>query len=66
MNSNKAILLFLAATLVILAVVTVMPDAQARMVNHLGYRAVCPFSPYSTLTLLAMSGVFYVIARALH
>jgi len=56
----------LAATLVILAVVTVMPDAQARMVNHLGYRAVCPFSPYSTLTLLAMSGVFYVIARALH
>jgi hypothetical protein len=52
-----AVILFLA-----LAGVTVVPFSNP-MVSDLGYHTLCPFAPWSTLTLLFLAGVGWVVRR---
>jgi hypothetical protein len=63
MNSKKLSFFLLALVFFILAFVTLVPNSSERIVSHLGYRSVCPFAPYSTLTLFIMSGGFYLLGR---
>ena len=42
----------LSILLVVLAVKTIIPDADASKESRLGYRACCSFAPWSTLILL--------------
>ena len=43
-----------------LAVVTLIPMASASKASLLGYRALCSFSPISTIGLLALAG-FHIL-----
>jgi hypothetical protein len=54
--------LLFAATILfaVLAAVTVVPYSTP-MVSDLGYHTVCPFAPYSTLTLLFVAGLAWVV-----
>ncbi len=44
-----------------LAIVTLIPLASASKVSLLGYKALCSFSPISTLGLLALAGLHIVL-----
>jgi hypothetical protein len=44
----------------VLAAVTVVPYSTP-MASDLGYHTVCPFAPYSTLTLLFVAGLAWVV-----
>jgi len=46
--------------LAILALVTLVPYSTP-MVSDVGYHTVCPFAPYSTLTLLFLAGLAWVV-----
>lgn len=54
--------LLLAATilLAVLAGVTLVPYSSP-MVSDLGYHTLCPFAPWSTLTLLFLAGLAWVL-----
>jgi hypothetical protein len=54
--------MLLAATilLVVLAAVTLVPFSNP-MVSDLGYHTLCPFAPWSTLTLLFLAGLAWVL-----
>ena len=65
---SSTILLGLAVLFVGLAVLTLLPF-QAPKANDLGYVSMCPFAPWSTLSLLLVAGVIwairqYVVTRA--
>lgn len=55
-----------AASLLLLigACVTLIPWSN-HMVSDLGYHTLCPFAPWSTLTLLFLAGVAHVVRRYL-
>ena len=54
-------LLFAAAILLaVCAGVTLVPYSTP-MVSDLGYHTLCPFAPYSTLTLLFLAGLAWVV-----
>lgn len=54
-------LLFAAAILfVLLAAVTLVPYSTP-MVSDLGYHTVCPFAPWSTLTLLFLGWLAWIL-----
>ena len=40
-----------------LAIVTLIPAASASKVAPLGYKALCSFSPYSTIGLVLLAGL---------
>jgi len=42
------------------ACVTLIPWSTP-MVSDMGYHTVCPFAPYSTMTLLVLAGLAWVI-----
>ena len=44
-----------------LAVVTLIPLASASKVSLLGYKALCSFSPISTLGMLALAGLHILL-----
>lgn len=44
----------------VLAAVTLVPSS-APMVSDLGYRTLCPFAPWSTLTLLFLGWLAWVL-----
>ncbi|HTS77186.1 MAG TPA: hypothetical protein VMG40_13325 [Bryobacteraceae bacterium] len=57
-----------AITFVIIALLTLIPFSAAKM-NDLGYHSICPFAPWSTLALLFVALVAwmvrgYVLTRA--
>lgn len=56
--------LLLAATilLVISALVTLLPSSALK-ISDLGYRTLCPFAPWSTITLLFLAGLGWVVKR---
>lgn len=58
--------LLLAATilLVVLAGVTLLPGSSP-VLSDLGYHTLCPFAPWSTLTLLFLGGLSWVVRRYL-
>ncbi len=45
-----------------LAIWTLMPGSASK-VNDLGYVSACPFAPWSTLSLLLLAGVIWVIRQ---
>jgi len=57
----QAVLLGLAAVLAVSGLLTLVPVASTRDKSDLGYYALCPFAPYSTLTLLGLAGVAWVM-----
>ena len=44
----------------VLALVTLVPFST-KMVSDLGYHTLCPFAPWSTLTLLFVAGLAWVV-----
>ena len=48
-----------------LAIVTLIPLASASKASLLGYKALCSFSPISTIILLALAGMhIFLLKRA--
>jgi len=60
-NIGKA-LLVLAMLAVAAAIATLIPDSAAKP-NDLGYRSLCTFAPWSTLILLIVAGLVWVIRQ---
>ena len=58
----SSILLVLAILLTLAAVATILPWSSF-MVSDLGYYTLCPFAPYSTLTLLFLAGLGWVVRK---
>jgi hypothetical protein len=56
------LLIVLIGVFVALAIWTVLPG-NASKPNDLGYFSVCSFAPWSTLALLLVAGVLWVIRR---
>ncbi len=56
----SAFLLVVAILLVALAGVTLMPYSTP-MVSDLGYHTVCPFAPWSTITLLFLAWLAWIV-----
>jgi hypothetical protein len=54
--------LFLTATILLMtgACATLVPYSSP-MVSDLGYHTLCPFAPWSTLTLLFLAGLAWVV-----
>jgi hypothetical protein len=50
-----------AALIVALAVVTLLPFSSSNIRSDLGYSSLCPFAPWSTLTLLAGAGLVWLV-----
>ena len=60
---NLSSLLFAAFILfMVLALVTLIPYGS-KVVSDLGYFTLCPFAPYSTLTLLFFGGVAWAVRQ---
>ena len=60
-RKNLSSLLFAATVLFgILAAVTLIPHAN-KMVSDLGYHTLCPFAPWSTLTLLFLGWLAWTV-----
>ncbi len=64
-KSLSALLLALAILSLILALATLIPVSSSSpgIVSDLGYYTFCPFAPYSTLTLLFVAGLAWVVRR---
>lgn len=55
-----ALLLVCAVIAVVLAVATLLPSS-APVISDLGYSTWCPFAPWSTITLLVLGGLAWVV-----
>ncbi len=58
----SSLLLAASILLLVLAAVTLIPWSSP-MVSDLGYHTLCPFAPYSTLTLLFLAWVFRAVRQ---
>jgi hypothetical protein len=56
------VLLFSTILFLVLAAATLAPSS-ALMTSDLGYATFCPFAPWSTLTLLFLAGLGWVIRQ---
>ena len=63
-DSRNTILLGLVVLFIGLAVLTLLPFTAPRA-NDLGYMSMCPFAPWSTLSLLVVAGVIWAIRQYL-
>jgi hypothetical protein len=57
MNKHLSVHTIFVAIHLLAAVLTVIPREGASKVCRLGYRALCSFTPYGTLILLALAGL---------
>jgi hypothetical protein len=55
------LLLAAAALLALGALVTLLPFSSNNIKSDLGYSSLCPFAPWSTLTLLTGAGLAWLI-----
>jgi hypothetical protein len=55
------VLMAAAALIVALALVTLLPFSSNNIRSDLGYASLCPFAPWSTLTLLAGAGLVWLV-----
>jgi len=55
-------LLVLSILLAALGLATLVPH-ESRMVSDLGYDTFCPFAPWSSLTLLALAALGWVVRQ---
>jgi H+/Cl- antiporter ClcA len=64
-KSLSALLLAVAILFLVLALATLIPvsSSSPATVSDLGYYTLCPFAPYSTLTLLFVAGLAWVVRR---
>jgi hypothetical protein len=62
MSRQDLSFVFLASAVVfaVLAAATVIPF-RASMISDLGYYTLCPFAPWSTLMLLLVAGISWVL-----
>jgi hypothetical protein len=58
----SSLLLASAVLLAVLAAVTLLPYSSP-MISDLGYHTLCPFAPWSTVTLLVLAGLAWVVRR---
>jgi hypothetical protein len=58
----SSFLLVCAILLAIGAAVTLLPSS-ALTISDLGYRTLCPFAPWSTVTLLFLAGLAWVVRQ---
>jgi hypothetical protein len=63
-RTSNTLLLGLIVLFVGLAVLTLLPFTAPRA-NDLGYMSMCPFAPWSTLSLLVVAGVIWAIRQYL-
>ncbi len=63
MPNQRLLTLLLAGSslLVLLALVTLLPFSSNNIKSDLGYNSLCPFAPWSSLTLLAGAGMLWLI-----
>ena len=62
MEKKKSLVhLIFAVVELSLAVVTLIPMASASKASFLGYKALCSFSPISTIGLLALAGLHILL-----
>lgn len=63
MPNQRLLNLLLAATLLLVlgVVVTLLPFSSTNIKSDLGYNSLCPFAPWSTLTLLMGAGLAWII-----
>jgi hypothetical protein len=61
----STVLLAIAILSVVLALATLIPvsSSSPAMISDLGYYTLCPFAPYSTLTLLFVAALAWVVRR---
>lgn len=61
----SGLLLAVAILFLVLAFATLVPytSGSAAMVSDLGYYTLCPFAPYSTLTLVFVAALAWVVRR---
>ena len=55
------VLMAAAALIVALALVTLLPFSSNNIRSDLVYASLCPFAPWSTLTLLAGAGLVWLV-----
>lgn len=58
----SSLLLAAAILFMALAAATLVPFSTP-MISDLGYHTLCPFAPWSTLTLLFVAGLAWVVRR---
>jgi hypothetical protein len=63
MPKQKLLNVLLTAAILIgaLAIATLLPFSSNNIKSDLGYSSLCPFAPWSTLTLLGFAGVAWLI-----
>jgi len=64
MSRQNLTALLLACTILLLAgaLATVLPSSSLK-ISDLGYATLCPFAPWSTLTLLFLAGLGWVVRQ---
>jgi hypothetical protein len=55
-------ILVVSSLLAVLGLATLVPH-QSKMVSDLGYDTFCPFAPWSTLTLLGLAALGWVVRQ---
>lgn len=58
----SSLLLVSAILLTIGAAVTLIPSSSL-VISDLGYHTLCPFAPWSTITLLFLAGLAWVVRK---
>jgi len=63
MTNQKLLNILTAVTvlLVLAAAVTLLPFSSNNIRSDLGYSSLCPFAPWSTLTLLVFAGLAWLV-----
>ncbi|HEY1760067.1 MAG TPA: hypothetical protein VGG72_32140 [Bryobacteraceae bacterium] len=54
------VLFAVAALIAAMALATLVPFSSGNIKSDLGYMSLCPFAPWSTLTLLAFAGLVWL------
>jgi len=56
----STLLLVISLVLLVLGVATLVPHSST-LLSDLGYNTLCPFAPWSTLTLLVLGGLTWLV-----
>ena len=63
MNQKPSVHQVFVAIHLLAALLTVIPSAGASKVCRLGYKALCSFTPYGTIALLALAALHIYLHR---
>jgi hypothetical protein len=63
MKLLKIAITLIMITLIVVGAATVIPYQSAHKTSYLGYKALCPFTPYSTIISFAMAAAFYLLFK---